>query len=161
MPLVTNDGLAVDRWRRAAASDPLTGGLALLVPLDRLDEALAEGVQPVGVEVHRDSGLGLLVRRLHSIALIAVRLDGFTGERACALARELRRLGFDGRLRAVGHDLGDDMGVLEACGFDEIEIDVAVARRRPEVALNGASGPGPARRRRVARERIADALAVL
>jgi len=134
MPLVTDEGFAHDRWRRPTDDEPLGAEVCLIVPLQRLDEALAAGVDPVGVELRADADLALLIRRLHSIALIALRFESFADGRGFSLARRLRALGYRGRLRAAGHIIADQWAFLRSCGVDEAEIDDELARRQPEAS---------------------------
>jgi len=41
-------------------------------------------------------------------------------------------MGFTGRLRARGHVLADQYAMARRSGFDEVEIDDALAQRQPE-----------------------------
>ncbi len=138
MTLVTDGGFAEDSWRRPG-DDGALEGRRLLVPLARLDEALAAGVAPVGVELSADVDLALLMKRLGSIALIALRFDTFADGRGFSLARRLRQLGFEGRLRATGHVIADQWAFLRECGIDEAEIDDQLALRQPEASWRAAS----------------------
>lgn len=52
--------------------------------------------------------------------------------RGFTLAARLRRLGFRGRLRAAGHVIADQYAMARRTGFDEVEIDDALAARQPE-----------------------------
>lgn len=131
MPLVTADGFVHDRWRRV---DDALDGAGLIVALDRLDEALASGITPLGVEIGADTDLNLLLKRLHSIALIAIRFDSFRDGRGFSVARRLRQLGYSGRLRATGSVIADQWAFLRDCGIDEALIDDSLATRQPESA---------------------------
>jgi uncharacterized protein (DUF934 family) len=63
---------------------------------------------------------------------IRVAFDSFADGRGFTLARRLREAGFAGRLRAAGHVLADQYAMARRCGFDEVEIDDALAARQPE-----------------------------
>jgi uncharacterized protein (DUF934 family) len=63
--------------------------------------------------------------------LIAIRFPASRDGRGFSLGRALREHGFAGRLRATGEILPDQFGFALACGFDEVEIDEARARRQP------------------------------
>ncbi len=139
MPLVTDEGFAPDRWHRAGEDESLDGCARVLVPLDRFDEALAEAVEPIGVEIGPDADLDRLVPHLSLLALIAVRFASFADGRGFSLARRLRRLGFTGRLRATGPVIADQWPFLRACGVDEAEIPDALAHRQPEASWRAAS----------------------
>ena len=49
-----------------------------------------------------------------------------------SLAKQLRTLGYPGRLRAKGHVISDQYAMARRSGFDEVEIDRALADRQPE-----------------------------
>jgi len=65
------------------------------------------------------------------LALIAVQFPSATDGRGFSLARQLRRLGFKGLLRASGPLFSDQFPQALACGFDEVEIPDATAARQP------------------------------
>ncbi len=138
MTLITAEGFAPDRWRRLGDDDAVVGA-RLIVPLARLDEALAAGVDGVGVELAPDADLTLLLRRLRSIELVALRFASFADGRGFSLARRLRRSGFAGRLRAAGHLIPDQWAFLRDCGVDEVELDDALAARHGESAWTTAA----------------------
>lgn len=69
---------------------------------------------------------------LHRIALIAVTFPAFNDGRGFTIARRLRRMGYAGRLRATGHVIADQYAMARRSGFDEVEIDEALAARQPE-----------------------------
>ena len=56
----------------------------------------------------------------------------FADGRGFTLARRLRLIGYKGRLRARGHVLADQYAMARRSGFDEVEIDDALAERQPE-----------------------------
>jgi len=139
MTLVTPEGFGPDPWRRLDGDEPLAGH-RVIVALDRLDEALAAGLDGVGVELAGDADLGLLLRRLGSLDLIVLRFAGVTDGRGFSLARQLREFGFTGRIRAAGHLLPDQWAFLRDCGVDEVELDDALAERQGEAAWRAAAG---------------------
>ena len=140
MPLVTAEGFAADLWHRATEEESLDGCARLLVPLDRLEEALAAAVEPLGVELEADADLDRVAAHLPALALVAVRFKSFADGRGFSLARRLRRLGFAGRLRAAGPVIADQWAFLRSCGIDEAEIDDGLARRQPEASWRQAAG---------------------
>lgn len=73
-----------------------------------------------------------LASLLDGVALIRIRIPGFADGRGFSLARRLRDLGYAGRLRAAGHVLPDQYAMARRAGFDEVEIDDALAARAPE-----------------------------
>jgi uncharacterized protein (DUF934 family) len=69
---------------------------------------------------------------LRHIALIRIGFPVFSDGRGFTLARSLRRMGYAGHLRAAGQLSSDQHRLARACGFDDIEIDAALAARQPE-----------------------------
>lgn len=65
-------------------------------------------------------------------ALIAIDFPAMTDGRGFTLARRLRALGFQGRLRATGKLIADQYAMARRVGFDEVEISADLARRQPE-----------------------------
>lgn len=103
--IVTDTGFSPDTW-----SGPETH-TATLAPDDRAED---------------------LADRLGTLELIRVTFPAFSDGRGFTLARDLRRLGYRGRLRAAGHVLADQYAMARRAGFDEVEIDDALAARQPE-----------------------------
>ncbi len=125
--IVTDHGFGPDDWSGVVA--PLA---------DRTDEP--------GVDVSSDAVwprvAALLVDVLgaesrgatdgEAPALIRIAFPSFSDGRGFTLARRLRQAGYTGRLRASGHVLADQYAMARRSGFDEVEIDDALARRHPE-----------------------------
>lgn len=92
-------------------------------PLVRLDTWLA-GAAPDGAGVvlmpHEDPAA--LSGRMQGLALVALWFQRFSDGRASSNARLLRRLGWQGRLRAVGDVLVDQIFLMSRCGFDEFAL---------------------------------------
>lgn len=103
--IVTDRGFAPDDW----SGDETRA--AALAPGDRAED---------------------LADRLQDLALIRVTFPSFADGRGFTLARDLRRLGYAGRLRASGHVLSDQYAMARRSGFDEVEIDDSLAARQPE-----------------------------
>lgn len=100
----------------------------LIRPLAEI-AAVAEGD---GVEIGPADDPRALVGVLGQLALVRVRFPAFNDGRGFSQARDLRSLGFAGRLRAAGHVLADQYAMARRVGFDEVEIDEDLARRQPE-----------------------------
>ena len=64
--------------------------------------------------------------------MIRVDFPSFADGRGFTIARRLRLMGYKGRLRAKGHVLADQYAMARRSGFDEVEIDAALATRQPE-----------------------------
>ncbi len=85
-----------------------------------------------GVEIGPADDPRALMGVLGQVALVRVRFPAFNDGRGFSHARDLRSLGFHGRLRAAGHVLADQYAMARRVGFDEVEIDEALAARQPE-----------------------------
>ncbi|MGI1661233.1 DUF934 domain-containing protein [Palleronia sp. KMU-117] len=73
-----------------------------------------------------------LADRLDTLDLIRVEFPKFSDGRGFTHARALRRMGYAGRLHAVGHVIADQYAMARRSGFDAVEIDADLARRQPE-----------------------------
>lgn len=104
-------------------ADDFDGDIALLE--DAGDDAAA-------VELPPDADPQALAGRLSALRLIAVSFPSFADGRGFTIARELRLMGFAGRLRARGHVISDQYAMARRSGFDEVEIDDGLAARQPE-----------------------------
>lgn len=62
---------------------------------------------------------------------IRVNFPSFADGRGFTIARQLRLMGFDGRLRAQGHVIADQYAMARRSGFDEVEIGDDLATRQP------------------------------
>lgn len=72
-----------------------------------------------------------LVDHLHR-NLIAVEFPSTVDGRGFSLARRLRALGYEGKLRATGRLIADQYAMARRVGFDEVEIDADLAKRQPQ-----------------------------
>ena len=73
-----------------------------------------------------------IVPAFERIALIRIAFPSHTDGRGFSLARHLRLLGYRGRLRASGRILAHQYAMARRNGFDEVEIDPALAERQSE-----------------------------
>ncbi len=64
------------------------------------------------------------------IPVIRITFPSSADGRGFTLARLLRLHGYRGRLRAAGHVLSDQYAMARRSGFDEVEIDAALADRQ-------------------------------
>jgi uncharacterized protein (DUF934 family) len=64
--------------------------------------------------------------------MIRIHFPSFADGRGFTLARQLRQMGYTGRLRAYGHVLADQYAMARRSGFDEVAIDDDLAARQPE-----------------------------
>ncbi|MEO1639275.1 MAG: DUF934 domain-containing protein [Pseudomonadota bacterium] len=113
--IVTDNGFAADDFK---------GGFVAL------GEAAANDCD-YGVDLPSDTTPDALAG-LANAPMVRIDFPSFADGRGFTLAAMLRRAGFKGRLRAKGHVLADQYAMARRAGFDEVEIDDALAARQPE-----------------------------
>jgi len=115
--IVTDDGLAPEDWCHGfTAFDAL---------------AANEAAPVLAVDLRPEDDPARLTGRLDEIDLIRVAFPAFSDGRGFTIARQLRDMGFAGRLRAAGHVIADQYAMARRAGFDEVEIDATLAARQP------------------------------
>jgi uncharacterized protein (DUF934 family) len=72
-----------------------------------------------------------LATEFHRIAMIRIDFPAMGDGRGFSQARRLRTLGYEGRLRAAGPIVADQLRAAFRIGFDEIEVTESVAARQP------------------------------
>ena len=97
-----------------------------------LPDALPQSDTALAVDLASDADPTAIADRIGDIALIRIDFPAHTDGRGFTIARQLRRLGYRGRLRAAGHVIADQYAMARRSGFDEVEIDAHLARRQPE-----------------------------
>jgi uncharacterized protein (DUF934 family) len=130
MPLLDRTGEKSDAWRRVAAAE-IGAEQHALVPFADLAEARAATNGEIGVEIANTVRLEDLAADLDRLALIAVAFPSYSDGRGFSIARQLRKAGYKGVLRAVGPIIADQFAYALACGFDEVELPAALAARQP------------------------------
>ena len=118
--IVQDNGFVADDW-----SGPL---------LD-WDVATQGGAEPepgYGLDVPNTVTAEQLKPYFNAVAMIRISFPSSADGRGFSIARTLRLMGFTGRLRAHGHVLADQYAMARRVGFDEVEIDTALAERQPE-----------------------------
>jgi uncharacterized protein (DUF934 family) len=95
---------------------------------------IAAGTGPLHVELPADGDPAALAPHFGRAEVIRIPFRSFSDGRGFTLARELRRLGYRGRIRAAGHIIPDQWPLARTCGIDEAEITLAQADRQPESA---------------------------
>jgi len=98
------------------------------LPLSALEDARSGH----GIDLPSSADPMELAGRLPEIALIRVDFPSFSDGRGFTIARQLRLMGYKGRLRARGHVIADQYAMARRAGFDEIEIPEELAARQPE-----------------------------
>ena len=115
--LVTDTGFSADDW---------TGDFIALTDM------AANDCGAVAIDLASDAEPTYLAQCLERIAMIRVDFPSFADGRGLTIAAQLRRMGFLGRLRARGQIISDQYAMARRAGFDEVEIDDALATRQPE-----------------------------
>ncbi|MBT8458458.1 MAG: DUF934 domain-containing protein [Boseongicola sp.] len=116
--IITDNGFETDDWSHGFTS---------------LDQLAANDTAPVlAIDLSSDADPSALLGRLESIDMIRVDFPSFADGRGFTIARRLRLMGFQGRLRARGHVIADQYAMARRSGFDEVEIDADLAARQPE-----------------------------
>ena len=128
--LLDRGGETPERWTVLADGAALPDAGVVIVPAERLEEALAKGLT-VGVTLPNDAPLEPIAPHFDRIELIRIVFPAFSDGRGFSLARRVRAAGFNGRLRAAGPVIADQFGHLLGCGYDEVEVADNVAARQP------------------------------
>jgi len=115
--IVTDTGFAADDWTEGFVS--LTSEGEAANDIKALD--LASDVFP--------ENLGNVIG---TVDFIRIDFPSAADGRGFTIARQLRLMGFKGRLRARGHVLADQYAMARRSGFDEVEISDELAARQPE-----------------------------
>ncbi|MDH3665482.1 MAG: DUF934 domain-containing protein [Paracoccaceae bacterium] len=137
--LIDHLGAARDIWTRLAEDAPLPGTGSAIVPLDRIEEASATGLE-LGVHLPNDVEPEAAAPWFERLSLISVDFPSFADGRGFSVGQRLRALGFEGRLRASGPVISDQFDYLLACGFDEVLLPDDVAERQPPEHWTAAPG---------------------
>lgn len=135
MALIKRHGLVRDDWVRLDDREALPPGdrSRVIVSLARLPAAIdVFPPQRLGVFFPNDVAARQLLPHFDRLGLIAVEFPGSADGRGFSLARQLRRLGFGGQLRASGPLIADQFAFALSCGFDSVEIPAELAARQPE-----------------------------
>lgn len=132
MPLLDRNGSREDRWTRSEGA--AIGNIpAVLVPWEVLVEAL-DAQQPgqmIGVLIPNSVPFADLAPLLPRLALVAIAFPAYSDGRGFSLARQIRRAGFAGEIRASGPLIADQFAYALSCGFDTVELPEANAVRQP------------------------------
>jgi len=112
--IVTDSGFGPDNW---------TGDF---VPLDAAEPGA------VALDLPSDTDPATLAGRLDGVRMIRVDFPSFADGRGFTIARQLRLMGYAGRLRARGHVIADQYAMARRNGFEEVEISDDLASRQPQ-----------------------------
>ena len=84
------------------------------------------------LDLTSDADPSALLNETQGVEIIRIDFPSFADGRGFTLARQLRLMGYGGRLRAHGHVLADQYAMARRCGFDEVEISDELAARQPQ-----------------------------
>jgi len=115
--LITDLGFVTDDWEFGFHS------------LDTLPEIIPV---PFALDIQNSFSPEILSPMFADIDLIRINFPSFSDGRGFSLARQIRLLGYVGRLRAFGPLLADQYTMLRRAGFDEVEVPREIAQRQPE-----------------------------
>jgi len=115
--IVTDTGFGPDDWA--------LGYIAI-------DDVSSSTPIALAVDVPSDTDPEALRLLLGRIDLIRIDFPNFADGRGFTIARRLRLMNYQGRLRAKGHVIADQYAMARRSGFDEVEIDSDLAARQPE-----------------------------
>jgi uncharacterized protein (DUF934 family) len=135
MPLIRDGRFTRDDWLRPEPGAQLPYYGKLILSRERLSAEgaqLAEAGHLIGVEIANDTPPADLEAWLPSLNLITIQFPKSADGRGFSLAQRLRRMGYKGELRAVGHVIPDQYALALSCGFDTVEISESLAARQPE-----------------------------
>ena len=115
--IVTDTGFGADGWNGV-----------FFTP----ETVAANSNSAIGLDLASDTSPKGLVGKLAGIDMIRVDFPSFADGRGFTIARQLRLMGYTGRLRAKGHVIADQYAMARRAGFDEVEIDADLAARQPQ-----------------------------
>jgi uncharacterized protein (DUF934 family) len=133
MPLVTEEGIVADTYRRLEAGDA-TGDIIVALA-DIKDHIGHSGC--LGAEVPNTASIEEIAPWLARLDLVCLAFPIFTDGRAYSLARQIRQAGFAGELRATGNLLPDQLQFMAQVGFTAFEV---CDRFAPEVWRRALAG---------------------
>lgn len=84
------------------------------------------------LDLASDTDPASLAGLIDGVEMIRIDFPSFADGRGFTLARQLRLMGYSGRLRAKGHVLADQYAMARRTGFDEVEISEELAARQPQ-----------------------------
>ncbi|WP_456390379.1 DUF934 domain-containing protein [Profundibacter sp.] len=96
------------------------------------DQIASASSAALAVDVPSDADPETLRPYLDRIELIRIDFPNFADGRGFTIARRLRLMKYRGHLRAKGHIIADQYAMARRSGFDEVQIDAALAARQPE-----------------------------
>jgi len=94
-------------------------------------DALQSNSDEISVDLDNDVDATTLKEHFHRIPRIRIAFPSTADGRGFSLAKSLRNLGYNGKLRAQGSIISDQYRYMLDCGFDEVETSQEIADRQP------------------------------
>jgi ferredoxin--NADP+ reductase len=94
-------------------------------------DAIGSTESNIALDLFMDTDLATVSKHFNRINTLRISFSSAADGRGFSLAQQVRDLGYKGRLRAQGPIISDQFRYALACGFDEVEIDEAMAKRQP------------------------------
>ena len=126
MPLHKNGEQIEDVWSYLGEEEEAQVGAKTILTLDQWRQnraRLLDGNHAYGVVLAPLDEVEELADDLDRLDVIAITFPTFANGTGFSQARLLRRMGFQGELRARGHIIQDQYMYLDRCGFDTLESD--------------------------------------
>ncbi|MEM0976640.1 MAG: DUF934 domain-containing protein [Pseudomonadota bacterium] len=118
--IVTDKGFHKENWDKG------------FIPWDQATETNWHRAAGYALDLPNTASADQVLPFFPFVEMIRIAFPSSADGRGFSIARHLRQLGFEGRLRAFGHVLADQYTMARRSGFDEVEIDDALATRQPE-----------------------------
>ncbi|MEL6234115.1 MAG: DUF934 domain-containing protein [Pseudomonadota bacterium] len=126
-------GVIPDGWTRAESAAEAVDGAKILLPWsEELTLPEAHPAEMLGLHVENSVSVEALRPVLTRVGLISIAFPSFSDGRGFSIAKQLRGIGFRGRLRATGPVIADQFAYLLECGFDEVETPERLDARQPQ-----------------------------
>jgi len=143
--LWTPAGFREDEWTHAESAEALAGNGRFILPLqaflDLDPEQRKSARERLGVLLQPGDKLDALADLLADLSLVALAFPAFNDGRSFSKAELLRsRHNFEGRVRATGQVLIDQLPHMLRVGFDEFEVSHPVLIKRLESGEVGGIG---------------------
>ena len=140
--LWTPAGFREDEWTHAESAEALVGNGRIILPLqaflDLDPEQLISARERLGVLLQPGDKLDALADLLGDLSLVALAFPAFNDGRSFSKAELLRsRHNFEGRVRATGQVLVDQLPHMLRLGFDEFEVSHPTLIARLEAGDTG------------------------
>ncbi|MEM7468627.1 MAG: DUF934 domain-containing protein [Pseudomonadota bacterium] len=136
MQLIVEGRFVSNDWRDGELAD-VDGKWPTVVTLENIVPAqLSEIWYPrnaLGLLVSNETRVADLFNFFSSVGLFVVAFPSLVDGRGFSTAVNLRRLGFNGEIRARGELIPDQYHHVKACGIDSIEITPDLSERHSEL----------------------------